>query len=467
MAINDINVRFTEEKYDSKNDLIKDLKTSLVDNFWKNILEYRKQFNIRIGLHTFASSEYVLCNTDMTIAKNDYAEKKLIKIMNDVNTLFDEDYPKLEYASLLEILKQVALSNKLDNSDARIRNIVSSRIKNLDKDNEILPNYIKALNYIKSHYSDKIDIDFIHELHKILLGIDFSSFRNKDDDNISNRVLIDRIYTAAPISLIEPLTKEVCAFIENSELPTLTKAFIVYYAFASIKPFAKYSRELAILMAKVVIAKESMGEVILYIPLEKILNISQEDENKLFTDVQKYNDVTYFVRFALTYLDVIASDFIDKFVSFTSDNIENEFYAPEKEEEVVEEEEEIVEEVVEEKKVVKEEKAPRVKSEKKKEEVVELKEVAIRYIPKGLDEKEAAKLEIQLLEMDPSLKKKEAHFYAHHCTLGMNYTIQHYKRYCRVSYETARTSMDHLAELGYYRKEQIKNKFIYSPIKKD
>ena len=64
------------------------------------------------------------------------------------------------------------------------------------------------------------------------------------------------------------------------------------------------------------------------------------------------------------------------------------------------------------------------------------------------------------------LRKTQAHFYARHCSLGKYYTIQQFKKMEKVVYETARTSMDMLAKLGYYKKEQIKNKFVYTPIER-
>ena len=93
-------------------------------------------------------------------------------------------------------------------------------------------------------------------------------------------------------------------------------------------------------------------------------------------------------------------------------------------------------------------------------------QVAVTYIPPALDERQAARLEVHLLEMDPLLKKHEAKFYARHCTLGKRYTIAQYKKSIGCVYETARTSMDHLVTLGYYRKEMVKNKHVYTPIPK-
>ena len=66
--------------------------------------------------------------------------------------------------------------------------------------------------------------------------------------------------------------------------------------------------------------------------------------------------------------------------------------------------------------------------------------------------------------MNPSLSRSQAFFYARHCTLGMSYTISQFKKEVGCAYETARTSMDNLVNLGYYRKEMLRNKFIYTPV---
>ena len=113
--------------------------------------------------------------------------------------------------------------------------------------------------------------------------------------------------------------------------------------------------------------------------------------------------------------------------------------------------------------------APEVEQPKKKTIKVTYvqEELAVAYIPVALDEKQAVLLEQDLLERDPELKKGEAKFYARHCTKGKKYTIAQYKKSLRCAYETARTSMDHLAELLYYRKEKIKNKYVYIPVERE
>ena len=491
MANTDLAFRFTEEKYASKSEVMKDLNTSLVDNIWANIITYRKQYNQGLGLHSFNKSEYVLCNCQFIISKNAQAEMKLLRVMREISALPEDDYTYLEFQCYQSLLKSVAKNNALDDSDFRMRGVLRNEIKVFDEANQILPHYHEALEYIKKNYVRNVDIDFINTVHSILIGGRESLLRSNEDKNAANKVIIDRVYTAAPVGLIEPLLNELCEFINNASFSPIIKSYIAYYYLIMIKPYNEYNEETAALLAKVVIARESMGEVASILPLEHLLVESKDDLAKLYSNSQRYNDLTYFVRYGLDFNENVINQLIDKIVDFKSQSIKEEFYAPEVEEvkpEPVVEPEPVpqvettpvqqvkVERVVEFKsepvpapapapaptpEPVKEEKRI-VISEVKEEQ--KLDEIAISYIPRGLDEAEARRLEVHLLELDPSLKKGEARFYARHCTLGKMYTIQQFKQANRCAYETARTGMEHLVELGYYRKEQVKNKFVYTPI---
>ena len=90
------------------------------------------------------------------------------------------------------------------------------------------------------------------------------------------------------------------------------------------------------------------------------------------------------------------------------------------------------------------------------------------YVPRsGLSEKELKEAARYIAETHPSLKRSQANFYVSHCAVNSYYTIADYKKWTRCAYETARTSMDKLAEEGFYRKLQIKNKYVYTPIKRN
>lgn len=68
-----------------------------------------------------------------------------------------------------------------------------------------------------------------------------------------------------------------------------------------------------------------------------------------------------------------------------------------------------------------------------------------------------------LIEIDPTMRLHQAQFYSNHRFVGRFYTISQFKEFAGCSYETARTSMDYLTSIGLYRKEALKNKFVYTP----
>jgi Fic family protein len=304
------------------------------------------------------------------------------------------------------------------------------------------------------------------------------------------------MYTCAPTALIEPMMESLFNFIANSTLSAASKAAIAYYYINYIKPFADYSDEIAVLIAKAILAHEALGEVGVLLPLESLLDENQEEIARLFTEVQKTCDTTYFLNFALKQMERKCDDLLDEIAQLKANAMRRDFYRPE------EKKQETTSYVVEQPSlfdmsneepeprpeprpapVVKEEVKPveQPKVEPKPEPIIEAKkeepaikvneepevqaeQIAVSYIPPAIDEKQALRLEQHLLELDPSLRKHEAHFYARHCTLGKSYTIAQYKRMIGCVYETARTAMDHLVELGYYRKDSSNKKFIYTPI---
>ena len=92
---------------------------------------------------------------------------------------------------------------------------------------------------------------------------------------------------------------------------------------------------------------------------------------------------------------------------------------------------------------------------------------ALHFDTENLSEKELKAKARELLERYPYMKKGQADFYVHHCTPGRYYTIQQYVKFEGVVYETARTSLDYLAGEGFYRKQSVKNKYVYTPINKE
>ena len=503
MPSNDLAIRFTEGKYATKSEVAKELRMSMIDSIWSNILAYRSTFNRYLSVRSIDKNQLVLCFCPSINALVNSVDMKLIRVMKEHSHLNvnNGDLRRFEDECLVRCLTFLAKRHELDVTENYIRSLIRGDIRETAPSMRLLTRYVEALRYVKKSFVNAINVDFLAEVYSRLLGTNelTSFYRNAEDTNRENRVLIDRIYTSAPVSLIEGMMESLFQFLTTSSLSSATKAAIAYYYINYIRPFPDYNDEIALLIAKAVLAHDDLGEMGALLPLESLLSENQEEIAKLFVEVQKTSDVTYFVNFALKQIEKKSDELLDKMVEIKASMLRNDFYRTDEqakpqpqqhdkpfveqqslfevaEEPVVQEEpkpapvfeQPKVEEprfVTPEPQKVVEEPKPVVKEEKVVAPVeTQQEQIAVSYIPPAIDEKQALRLEQHLLELDPSLRRHEARFYARHCTLGKSYTIAQYKRMIGCVYETARTAMDHLVELGYYRKDSSNKKFIYTPI---
>ena len=504
MANNELAIRFTEGKYATKAEVAKELRMSMIDTIWSNILNYRSSFNSYLAIKSIEKNQLVICSCPSINALVNSTDMKLIRVMKEYSHLNvnNGDLRRFEDECLIKSLMHLAKVHELEVTENYVRSLIHGDIREPASSMRVLTRYLDALKYIKKSHVSPINVDFLAEIYSRLLGTEelTSFYRSTEDTNRENRVLIDRVYTSAPTVLIEPMMESLFMFIANSTLSSVCKASIAYYYINYIQPFANYSDEVALLVAKAILAHFDLGEAGVLLPLEILLSENQEEIARLFVEVQKTCDVTYFLYFALKQVEKKCDELLDLNARIQADMLKNDFYRQDEvkksepsgvsyvteqpslfdsnmQEQVREEPRPVPQPVREEPKPeptpIREEpvrlapEQPKVEmvEERQPEPVKEQQEtIAVSYIPPVLDEKQALRLEQHLLELDPSLRKHEAHFYARHCTLGKSYTIAQYKRMIGCVYETARTAMDHLVELGYYRKDSSNKKFIYTPI---
>ena len=493
MAGNDLAMRFTEDKYATKNEVARELKISSVDTFWANILSYRSHFYHYLAVRTIEKNMLLFCGCPAVNSLVNNVEMKLIRANREYCLIppNSKQYRQLYSAFGKESLRILNDVEQLGVEEGYLESVLRREVVSAIPNNMLLVNYVKALAYIKRAYVNPINEDFLADLYAKLLGTEELTefYRNSEDRNPENRVLIDRVYTSAPVNAIGGMMNNLFTFIATSTLSTSLKAIITFFYINYVKPFSKYSEEMAVLMAKAILAHEAFGETVVDLPLEKLLLLPGEEAARIYVEVQKTSDITYFVNYVFKYLSRYCEDFLDEITKSKVTELKEDFYQvdekleevevpaepaqPEKSEtidlfaasEEPKQEQPIVQPVSSNEEV---EEQPVAQPKKKTVKVTYVQEeLAVAYIPVALDEKQAVLLEQDLLERDPELKKGEAKFYARHCTKGKKYTIAQYKKSLRCAYETARTSMDHLAELLYYRKEKVKNKYVYIPVEKE
>lgn len=513
----DLSIRFTENKYCTKNEVSKELKMSLIDNIWSNVLSYRSAFYNYLPIKSASKSQIFICECDSIKNLVTNAHLKIDELFEKYIQLSDEGKTKFEEESKINILKQIADHNQINVSDEELLDIVHGANVDFNSNKQILVRYLECLNFVKNESQSNIDFDFLAPLFQKINGISEITkfYRTEEDRNIENRAVVDRLYTCAPVNYIDEMMTNLISYInrDTDEKNVYTHALLMYYYISYVRPFSRFNEEIGILMAKAILSHYGFDKVAIYLPLENFCGEYHNALNKNFTESIKTNDFTYFLSQTSEYFLKKLNESLDDIEVINVNLVKEDLYKIDETKSTVEENrietpvESIIEKNVKEKEVdsqpeVKEEpkidaltsenieKAPEIKEEenqigtkiedeKPTEQAVsqshfddnenikvnaKQEKIAVSYIPTAIDEKTASRLENHLLETDPMLNRNQAKFFARHCTIGKIYTIAQFKKSIGCSYETARTSMEHLKDLGYYEKKQIKNKFVYTPI---
>lgn len=449
----DYGIRFSDESYLSKDDIKKTMNLTSVDFIWESVLKYRGLYSKVCDLFSIDKKPYSYCLTSGITNKIIKLEKKLNKleiksIKYDFATV--SSYFKCEILSILSIMNSIS-----DISSNVIDGLVNKTIENIPQKYMILNNYLTCLNDIETRNANSLNEHVVKRLYSILLYgtsdkfLDIkSTYRSFDIHDYDEN---NEYNESAPCEKINELMSCFFEFIDSIDTFSIATSAFVFYYINYIKPFEFFNEEMALLLAKYILNNE--GDNVTHFPLEKVLLLLQNNElKKVFIDSQNGLDLTYFLI---------------KFIDLLNDSIGEieKFY--QKEEDKIIQQEVLKEDKLFETNVDKEEKQIREyvnKEDKYLSGVNFERKVSLPTIPSGLSENDASLVADHLLELCPTLKRGQAEFYARHCTIGKYYNIQQYKDFNDVAYETARTSMDNLTLLGFYKKEKIRNKFVYTPV---
>lgn len=459
MAGNDLNQKYTIEKYCTSNDVAKAIGTSLIDPFWREIIEFRRKFAYDLPLFDASHVRFGLTYIDPVQGKTAQANDKATKYGSDVKRLPSKSVAEYSFRRemLIHSLKAIAKLNKLELSDITISNILDG--KDVGKEYAVLIRYFDSLDSLKENSYDSIDDSFLAKHYAILRGEEelTSFYRETDDESASSKFLVNKEYNnGVPSHLIDEMMGSLFEYINSYDVSLVARISAIFFMFNYVKPFEEFNMELACLLAKRVLASTSIDTDCVYVPLELFLN-NREFFNEVSREVKRTHDFTYAFFSGSEVINQAFDLALNKISQVHGSSLDEEVKIGTKEEQI------------------KKEFGPNVKVPVRKEiRKGETKaQVLKRYeenAPKEevhLSEKELKAKMNDLLEMDPMLKKSQAHFYVHHCTVGRYYTIQQFVKFEGCVYETGRTSMDELAKLGYYRRDQIKNKFVYTPISKE
>ena len=462
MAGNDLNQKYTIERYCSKADLVKAFGTGIVDPIWNQLVEFRRRLSVEMPIYDAFHTKFRLTYIDPMQAKNAQTNDHVSSYVGGFNKLQAGSTGRFTFTrDMLKIsLKEIAKFNHFDASDVTLTNVVEGN--SVSPQYKILSNYYKALLELQRSNNESINEEFLAKYYAILRGEEELTcfYRINDAQTVSSRALIDRSYDQGiPSRLLDEIMPELLDYISNGDVSLVSRISALFFMFKYVKPFDVYNMELACIIAKRAIAGSNVNASSIYVPIESFIN-DKSFFGEITNEVKKTHDFTYaFIKgsdlinaafdIAIERIHQVYSTSLDTEVKLGSDEkkIKEEFGVDIKPEQP---------------------KTPTPKRTETKDQIIAKAEESAKHLEvENLSEKELKAKAQDLLEKDPFLSKHQAHFYVHHCVPGKFYSIQQYVKFEHVVYETARTSLDFLAKNGYYRQLQVKNKFVYTPISKE
>ena len=222
------------------------------------------------------------------------------------------------------------------------------------------------------------------------------------------------------------------AFLKDENLSYIIRAIGLVYALFSLRPFKYLNEETCSLLAKSFLVSSPLSAIGYLLDFESICFSKSESVFKKAKECENTLELSYFVDMVLPFFEREEKNISEK-INF----------------------------------LLKEEKEKANALESNEEIKYEIeRKTSLPFFPTN-DKNQPSEIVKKLKELYPSLKEKQAHFFATHCTIGLFYTISQFQKEENTVYETARTSMDELARLGLYLKTKVNKKFVYAPVPKN
>ncbi len=435
MPINDLAIRFTDDHYATKQEVAKQLGTAVVDALWGTILQYRSTFARVLPLQAMDKQPLQIVLTPSLLEKSIAFDRKMAKAVSlfnyhQIQTQLHPQFQKLFFPILTTIGKQYGAST----AERNLTYILEEKSVERNAELSSVNAYYQSLKKIANRRQTKLDEDLMGELLMLLTNTqELNMFYREKELTNRPRSLVARVYEAAPYPMIEPMMQALLNTIKQLTLSPIIVATIGLYYLDYIKPFEVFNDELSFLLFKNILVHSDYESVPCYLNIEQMMDNEQYEKRML--EVQRSGDITYLLDFILPFMHASIDQLLDQLVTLQKQNLIHEQKA-----------------------------APAPSTTFPIPSPLPRETAPFSPSESTVGEVEANRLQQHLMETHPSMKKGEAYFYARHHTLGKYYTLAQYKKLLDCAYETARTSMEHLVKLGYYRKEKYKNKFVYTTV---
>lgn len=481
MSINQAE-RFSNEQYLTMNQVSRALGTTLIDSIWKDILTYRNAFMSTLMLRTVERNRLRVVLTPKINDRMNQVDRRMGRVQVKINELAlnPRHADNLKILLYRDVLGTVAKSFDIEFNEHVVNQLINDSVSVLSPQEMFLHDYYRGLELITNAKDRPFDEELLADVGRLFNVPPLSNYIYRTtEEKMGRQALINHVYNHVPVNQIGETITDFFGYMLTDPISTIVQSAVIIFYLDYIKPFELYSELIAIILAKTYLAQNELAYLAPFINFELLLDRYKEAREETLTEVKRSSDLTYFIDLLMNVLNDSLATIEERIAYVLTNELEDEQqfddethpevvrkaptdlfgYAKDAEREAVRPTPVFV---------PKPGAVVLPKGEKTSDKVsAEEANIGISELPKTLSENDILLLERHMRETDPSLSRAEAYFYARHCTLGKYYTINDFKEVTGCAYETARTSMEHLADSGYYRKEKFKNKFIYTPLKKE
>ncbi len=425
---------FSETVYATKEEVKARYNLENIDPIYEKVLHYRSFYDTETEIRNDQNWAYKICLTRSFSALAYHFQEECMEQLVRYSQLREDLKKEFFLQRKTFFLARLAYKNHIGVQDSTLRNLIQGKIENIPSLFYPLKAYLDALNYASS--LESLNMKDIEKINAILSG------DSKENPTIVYRKnnTKDVVSSLKTVSMekIPEMMNQFLAFLKQEEIPSILRALTIPYFFFSVRPFEYCNEETAALLSKAFLYQNHLSTIGFCLDFESICFSSSKAVFEKLKISEESLDLTY----TLT-----------RFIPFEIQSLEQ----------IKKTLDELLIENVDLKK----------ESEEKKNETLHPNDIPVKTIKEDLalpsfprnDSSETIEARARKLrEIYPFLKKRQAHFYAGHCTIGLNYAIEEFKKSENTVYETARTSMEDLANRGFYKKLLIGKKFVYTPL---
>ena len=403
--------KYSDSSYMSKEEIYSLFKEEQAEKIFSSIVTYRDYLKTETGIKDSSLYDYSLILTERIVRFSNNLEQSLLK--HDVKISAFSELKKDEFIlkAKTKAIENAIRFYQIDTITDKVKDaIIKGNIQHLPLNLEVINSYSKAFDYVVKEKDTLADA--LYNLYLIL----------SDDSSVNMRR--EKREDVIPMTFIDPANIKIAIssfveYIEKTDVSPVSLSLLSLYFMYITSPFFSQNDAIASLLPYLIMKRKGFFYSYLLLDFPSIAFSSSVKLKEKMSLCQETLDLTYYLYYTIPYLIHDEKSFKD-----------------------------IIDSLQQEKEMVK----------------VDVQKTILPSFTEDLDIDEIEANTEKMLQLYPHLKRKQAHFYITHCTLGFNYTISQFEKYEKTVYETARTSMDALANLGFYEKKKIGKKFLYSPV---